>query len=80
MKGKHRMKHIALVVPSYNEEECVSLLYERVREVFEKETEYDFSIFFPQDAHRKIQSSGLPGYHKLVLKVPAHGTPSAKWK
>lgn len=42
--------------------------------------EYDFSIFFPQDAHRKIQSSGTPGYHKLVLKVPAHGTSSAKWK
>lgn len=33
--------------------------------------EYDFAIFFPQDAHRKVQSSGDKGYHKLVFKVPA---------
>ena len=35
--------------------------------------EYDFAIFFPQDAHRKIQSGGAKGYHKLVLKVPLSG-------
>lgn len=35
--------------------------------------EYDFAIFFPQDAHRKIQSAGAEGYHKLVLKVPTSG-------
>ena len=29
-----------------------------------------FAIFFPQDAHRKIQSSGSEGYHKVVFKVP----------
>lgn len=32
--------------------------------------EGDFAIFFPQDAHRKIQSSGREGYHKVVFKVP----------
>lgn len=32
--------------------------------------EYDFAVFFPQDAHRKLQSSGSVGYRKLVLKVP----------
>ena len=32
--------------------------------------EYDFAIFFPQDAHRKIKSSGTKGYHKVVFKVP----------
>lgn len=35
--------------------------------------EYDFAVFFPQDAHRKIQSSGVEGYQKLVLKVPISG-------
>lgn len=35
--------------------------------------EYDFAIFFPQDAHRKIQSTGVKGYKKLVLKVPTKG-------
>lgn len=37
--------------------------------------EYDFAIFFPQDAHRKLQSSGTKGYRKLVLKVPLSGFP-----
>lgn len=32
--------------------------------------EKDFIIFFPQDAHRKIRSSGAKGYHKAVFKVP----------
>lgn len=32
--------------------------------------EYDFAIFFPQDAHRKLRSTGAPGYRKLVMKVP----------
>ena len=35
--------------------------------------ENDFAIFFPQDAHRKIHSSGSEGYRKLVLKVPISG-------
>ncbi len=30
----------------------------------------DFAIFFPQDAHRKVESSGTVGYHKLLFKVP----------
>lgn len=30
----------------------------------------DFAIFFPQDAHRKVESSGKAGYHKLLFKVP----------
>lgn len=42
--------------------------------------EYDFAIFFPQDAHRKIQSTGISGYHKLVLKVPASGFRLSKLK
>lgn len=35
--------------------------------------ENDFAIFFPQDAHRKVQGFGKNGYHKLVLKVPISG-------
>lgn len=35
--------------------------------------EFDFAIFFPQDAHRKIHSTGKQGYRKLVLKVPING-------
>lgn len=32
--------------------------------------EYDFAIFFPQDAHRKLYGAGTQGYRKLVMKVP----------
>lgn len=42
--------------------------------------EFDFAIFFPQDAHRKLQSSGVEGYHKLVLKVPISGFKLSKIK
>lgn len=42
--------------------------------------EFDFAIFFPQDAHRKIQSTGVQGYHKLVLKVPIRGFNLSKIK
>lgn len=35
--------------------------------------ENDFAVFFPQDAHRKVRSSGTDGYHKVVFKVPVDG-------
>lgn len=35
--------------------------------------EYDFAVFFPQDAHRKVQGIGTSGYRKLVLKIPISG-------
>lgn len=33
----------------------------------------DFAIFFPQDAHRKIQSYSRTGYKKIVVKIPLDG-------
>ncbi len=35
--------------------------------------EGEFAVFFPQDAHRKVQSGGTAGYRKLVFKVPIQG-------
>lgn len=35
--------------------------------------EGDFAVFFPQDAHRKVYSTGTAGYRKLVLKIPTDG-------
>lgn len=42
--------------------------------------EGDFAIFFPQDAHRKVQSFGVDSYHKIVLKVPINGFKFSKFK
>ena len=33
----------------------------------------DFAVFFPQDAHRKVRSTGPAGYRKVVFKVPVLG-------
>ena len=35
--------------------------------------ENDFAVFFPQDAHRKVRSTGREGYRKVVFKVPVIG-------
>lgn len=47
---------------AYTDEEC-NYLPIRMKE-------NDFAIFFPQDAHRKVESCGKQGYHKLLFKVP----------
>lgn len=43
------MKTVELVVPCYNEEECVSLFYVRVKQVFESLKDYDFIITYIDD-------------------------------
>ena len=43
------MKTVELVVPCYNEEECVSLFYVRVKQVFELLKDYDFIITYIDD-------------------------------
>lgn len=57
----------------YNEEKDTAYTTGKCNYLPIRLEEYDFAIFFPQDAHRKIQSSGVEGYHKLVLKVPISG-------
>lgn len=42
--------------------------------------ENDFAVFFPQDAHRKVESSGTAGYHKLLFKVPISSFHQTKFK
>lgn len=46
-------KSIEIVVPCYNEEECVSLFYAKIKEVFENAlSRYDFKILFVDDGSR----------------------------
>lgn len=54
----------------YDPEKDVAYTSDRCDYLPLKLGECDFAIFFPQDAHRKIQSSGTKGYHKVVFKVP----------
>lgn len=65
---------------NYDEENDVAYSNDQSAYLPIKLKEGDFAIFFPQDAHRKVQSSGLEGYHKIVLKVPIKGFRSSKIK
>ena len=57
----------------YDEEKDVAYSFDHSDYLPIKLAEGDFAIFFPQDAHRKVQSSGDEGYQKIVLKVPITG-------
>lgn len=46
------MKMIEIIVPCYNEEECVELFYKRVCEVFTQIKEHDFIITYIDDGSR----------------------------
>lgn len=43
------MIHIELVVPCYNEEGCIALLYEKISEVFDKIYDAEFSLLYVDD-------------------------------
>jgi glycosyltransferase involved in cell wall biosynthesis len=43
------MKTVELIVPCYNEEKCVALFYDRIREVFETMDGYGFIITYVDD-------------------------------
>ena len=46
------MKTIEIIVPCYNEEECVELFYTRICEVFEQLKDYQFLITYIDDGSR----------------------------
>ncbi len=46
------MKTIELIVPCYNEEKCIGLFYNAVREVFAKLPDFDFIITYVDDGSR----------------------------
>ncbi len=46
------MKTVELIVPCYNEEECIRMFYERVKTVFASLKEYDFIITYIDDGSK----------------------------
>lgn len=46
------MKKISIVIPAYNEEGNLVLMYQRIKAVFEKMQGYDFEIIFVNDGSR----------------------------
>lgn len=58
---------------SYNAEEDVAYSSEECDYLPLCLKNNDFVVFFPQDAHRKVRSTGRNGYRKVVFKVPVKG-------
>ncbi|RNA62365.1 glycosyltransferase [Chryseobacterium nematophagum] len=46
------MKKISIVIPAYNEEGNVALIYQKIKEVFDGLSKYDFEIIFVNDGSR----------------------------
>lgn len=46
------MKKISVIIPAYNEEESLPLLYERMRKLMEQMNDYDFEILFINDGSK----------------------------
>lgn len=51
-KGKSRMKKITILVPAYNEEESLPLLYERVSKIMDSMTNYEFELLLVNDGSK----------------------------
>lgn len=46
------MKKITIIIPAYNEEESLPLLYERLEELMKKMDNYEFEILFVNDGSK----------------------------
>ena len=51
MKGK-KMKKISIIIPAYNEEESLPLLYDRLKKLMDDMKDYEFEILFVNDGSK----------------------------
>jgi glycosyltransferase involved in cell wall biosynthesis len=58
------MKKISIIIPAHNEEGNVSLIYQRIRNVFSKLEHYTFEIIFVNDGSRDSTQSVLEQYSR----------------
>ena len=46
------MKKISIIIPAYNEEESLPLLYDRLKKLMENMKNYEFEILFVNDGSK----------------------------
>ena len=51
-RGVCKMKKISIIIPAYNEEEALPILYERMKKLMEDMTNYEFEILFVNDGSK----------------------------
>ena len=52
LKGKVKMKKITLLIPAYNEEDVLKMLYDRLRKIMDDVSNYEFEILFVNDGSK----------------------------
>ena len=63
------MKKISIIVPAYNEEEALPLMYERLYKVLEKIKNYDFEVLFVDDGSKDKTLSIIKEYRKYDKRI-----------
>ena len=58
------MKKVSIIVPSYNEEETLPYLYERLNDLINKLTKYEFEILFVNDGSKDKTLELIKQYRK----------------
>ena len=58
------MKKISIIIPAHNEEGNISLIYQRIRNVFSKLEHYTFEMIFVNDGSRDSTQSVLEQYSR----------------
>jgi dolichol-phosphate mannosyltransferase len=58
-------KSISIVIPAYNEEECVEELARRLKLIFEKEKDYNFEVYIIENGSRDSTWEKLKNISKL---------------
>ena len=58
------MKKISIIIPAHNEEGNISLIYQRIRNVFSKLEHYTYEIIFVNDGSRDSTQSVLEQYSR----------------
>lgn len=62
------MKKVELIVPCYNEEKCIKLFYDKVKEVFSQISQYAFVITFVDDGSKDNTLDEIKRTMELVKK------------
>ncbi len=62
-------KIVSILVPAYNEQEVLNLLYDRLKTIMDNLSSYDFEILFVNDGSKDDTLSVMDKLHKKDLRV-----------
>lgn len=63
------MKKISIIIPAYNEEEALDILYEKLTEIINKITDYEFEMLFINDGSKDKTLEKIKKYRENDKRV-----------